>query len=54
MLGGLTMCELLVNDDEQNDMDGNLCDERNEMMTNYHTIENRVQNEMMNGHKIEK
>ena len=51
MFGGLTMCELSVNDEEQqskqNDGDRNLCDDWKD------NAENWFQNEMMNGHKSE-
>ena len=47
MLGGLTMCELSVNDEEQqseqNDGDRNLCDDRKD------GTENWSQNEMVSG-----
>ena len=51
MLGGLTMCELSVDNEgqqsEQDDGDRTLCDGWNDK------IENWVEKEMMNGHKIE-
>ena len=65
MLGGLTMCELSVDDgeqqSEQNEGDGDLCDYWNDRtedwvqneMANGHKIESWIQNEMTNGHKIE-
>ena len=65
MLGGLTTCELSVDDGEpQNEQDEvyrNRCDDWNDRaeawvqneMTDGHTIENWVQNEMTNGHKLE-
>ena len=49
MFGGLTMCELSVNDgeqqSEQNQADRNLCDDGNDKIGNW------VHNVMMNGHK---
>ena len=49
MLGGLTMCEVSVDDgeqrSEQNEGDTNRCDDRNDK------AENWVQNEMTDGHK---
>ena len=49
MLGGLTMCEVSVDDgeqrSEQNEGDRNRCDDRN------NKAENWVQNEMTDGHK---
>ena len=51
MLSGLTMCELSVDDgeqqNEQDETDRNRCDDRND------TAETWVQNQMMNDHKIE-
>ena len=63
MYGGLTMCELSVDDgeqqSEQNEFDRNLCDDWNDkteksvqnQTTNGHNIEKWVQKEMTDGHK---
>ena len=63
MCGGLTICELSVDDEElqseQNDGDRNMCDDWNDKITNWvknemtdgYKIENWVQNELMDGYK---